>query len=243
MRRRLVRSKVEVGSLHREPRDAQPWLLEVSRIVRIALVGMSLGRQSSSTERPVEHSLPLIESDNAGIPEQPSRPLIIASMLREEGITGVHTHIRQLRQYLGTLNVNPPVVTPFSWNRTLTVPVFGVRLALSRCSGAAGVVWYRHWHEEFLHQALRRRLAELDDCVIYAQDPPAARAALRARRGPQQLVILAVHFRISQSDEWVYKKQITQGGTVFRWIRKVERDIVPQVDGIVFVSTCARRAL
>ena len=90
---------------------------------------------------------------------------------------------------------------------------------------------------------MRRRLAELDECVIYTQDPPAARAALRARRGPQQLVVLAVHFRVSQSDEWVYKKQITHGGTVFRWIRKLERDIVPQVDGIVFVSRCAQDAL
>jgi glycosyltransferase involved in cell wall biosynthesis len=212
-------------------------------MIRVAFLGMSLSHQSSGAERPVEHFLPLMHSNGAEVPELPSRPLIIASMLREEGITGVHTHVRQLREYLETIDVDTSVVTPFSWNRSLTVPVFGVRRALSRCNGAAGVVWYRHWHEEFLHQALRRRLAGVDECVIYAQDPPAARAALRARRGPQQLVILAVHFRISQSDEWVYKKQITPGGSVFRWIRNLERDIVPKVDGIVFVSRCARDAL
>ncbi len=183
------------------------------------------------------------EADNGAVLCEPSRPLIIASMLREDGITGVHTHVRQLRQYLGGLKVDAPVVTPFSWNRTLTVPVFGMRLAVERCSRAAAVVWYRHWHEVFLHYALRRRLAELDDCVVYAQGPLAARAALRARRGLHQRVILAVHFRISQSDEWADKKQIKRGGTVFRRIRQAEREIIPQVDGIVYVSRWARDAL
>ncbi len=164
-------------------------------------------------------------------------------MLREDGITGVHTHVRQLRQYLGGLKVDAPVVTPFSWNRTLTVPVFGMRLAVERCSRAAAVVWYRHWHEVFLHYALRRRLAELGDCVVYAQGPLAARAALRARRGLHQRVILAVHFRISQSDEWADKKQIKRDGTVFRRIRQAEREIIPQVDGVVYVSRWARDAL
>jgi glycosyltransferase involved in cell wall biosynthesis len=183
------------------------------------------------------------EEDNAVVLCEPSRPLIIASMLREEGITGVHTHVRQFRQYLGRLKVDAPVVTSFSWNRTLTVPVFGLRLAVRRCSGAAGVVWYRHWHEVFLHYALRRRLAELGECVVYAQGPLAARAALRARRGKQQRVILAVHFRISQSDEWADKKEIKRGGTVFRKIRQAEREIIPHVDGIVYVSRWARDAL
>jgi hypothetical protein len=179
-------------------------------------------------------------ADNSVVLCEPSRPLIIASMLREDGITGVHTHVRQFRQYLGRLKVDAPVVTPFLWNRALTVPVFGLRLAVGRCSGAAG---YRHWHEVFLNYALRRRLAEVGECVVYAQGPLAARAALRARRGQHQRVILAVHFRISQSDEWADKKQIKRDGTVFRRIRQAEREIIPQVDGIVYVSRWARDAL
>ena len=183
------------------------------------------------------------QPDNAGVHCEPSRPLIIASMLREEGITGVHTHVRQLGRYLRGLEVDAPVVTPFSWNRTLTVPVFGLRMVVERCSRAAGVAWYRYWHEVFLRYALRRRLAELGECVVYAQGPLAPRAALRARRGQHQRVVLAVHFRISQSDEWADKKQIKRGGTVFRRIRQAEREIIPQVDGIVYVSRWARDAL
>jgi glycosyltransferase involved in cell wall biosynthesis len=177
---------------------------------------------------------------NAGV-DHPDPPLIIATMLREDGITGVHTHVRQVREYLGRLKVDARVVTPFSWHRTLT-PVFGLRVALKRFHRAAGVVWYRYWHELFLYHALRRNLAELDECVIYAQGPLAARAALRARRG-QQRVVLAVHFRISQSDEWADMKQIKRDGAVFRRIRQAEREIIPQVDGIVYVSRWARDAL
>jgi glycosyltransferase involved in cell wall biosynthesis len=118
-----------------------------------------------------------------------------------------------------------------------------VRKVVERCSRAAGVVWFRHWHEAFLRRALRRRLADLGECVIYAQGPLAARAALQARRGSHQRVMLAVHFRISQADEWADKEQIAHGGRVFRAIRQTEREVVPQVDGIVYVSRWAQEAL
>jgi len=171
-------------------------------------------------------------------------PLIIATMLRGDGITGVETHIRQLRQYLGEGGTDSTLITPFSWVRPLTYPVFGVRpLVLDRCSRPAALAWYLYWHEAFLRQALSRRLAEAGDCVIDAQDPPAARAALRARRGPHQRVVLTVHFSVSNADLWVDKKQIKRDGTVFRAIRQLEREVIPQVDGLVYVSKWARDAL
>jgi glycosyltransferase involved in cell wall biosynthesis len=170
-------------------------------------------------------------------------PLVIATILREEGITGVHTHFRQLRRYLGENGAPATLVTPFSWGRALTYPVFGFRRVLERCSRPAGVVWYRHWHEVFLRNALRRCLAEAGECVVYAQGPLAARAAMRARRGPHQRVVLAVHFRISQADEWADKKQIKPGGAVFRAIRQLEQEVVPQVDGLVYVSKWGRDTL
>jgi glycosyltransferase involved in cell wall biosynthesis len=174
-------------------------------------------------------------------PYQSSPSLVIATILREEGSTGVQTHVRQLRRYLGEPGAR--LVTPFSWGRRLAVPVFGLRLALERCSGSASVAWYRYWHEVFLRQALRRSLAEAGDGVVYAQCPLAARAALRARRGPGQRVVMAVHFRVSQADEWVNMEQIKRDGRVFRAIRQVEREVIPQVDGIVYVSRWARDAL
>ena len=170
-------------------------------------------------------------------------PLVIATILREEGITGVHTHVRQLRRYLEECDETVTLVTPFSWSRTLAIPVFAPRLILQRCSGSADVAWYRHWHAVFLQKALRSALAEVGDCVVYAQCPLSARAALRARRGPHQRVVMAIHFSISQADEWAVKKLIKNGGTVFRAIRQVERETIPQVDGLVYVSRWAQNGL
>jgi glycosyltransferase involved in cell wall biosynthesis len=175
-----------------------------------------------------------------------SRPdnVIIATIFREDGGTGVHTHFRQLRDYLEWHGTRVTVVTPFSWNRPLTYPAFAPRLMISQVSASAGVWWYRHWHEVFLYHALRGRLAGGADRVVYAQGPLEARAALRARRGPRQRVIMAVHFRASQADEYAEPgREINRDGAQFRAIRRLERDVIMHVDGLVYVSEWARKAL
>jgi len=100
-------------------------------------------------------------------------PLVISSMLRAHGVTGVQTHVRQLLGYLaGDPGADVELVTPFSWGRPLYLPVYAMRHAIDPVSGAAVVLWYRHGHEAFLRAALRRQLASRGDCVIYAQDRP-----------------------------------------------------------------------
>jgi glycosyltransferase involved in cell wall biosynthesis len=177
-------------------------------------------------------------------------PVIIAMVARERGITGVHTHVRQLRSYAGRHGEPPEVVTPHTWAQSgrwwrapVLVPAFGARVVLERVHGPANVWWYRTAHELALRAALRRTLAQQGPCVVYAQCPVAARAALDARTGPHQRVVLAVHFRISQADEWADKGQIERDGEVYRWIRDTERSVIPRVDGLVFVSAWARHAL
>ena len=173
-----------------------------------------------------------------------TRPLIVATTFRELGSTGVHTHFQQVARYLELSGTPVSVVTPFSWARPLSYPVFAPRLVLFRVSPPASVVWYRHWHEVFLRNALRRELAQLGDCVVYAQGPLEARAALRARRGPHQRVVMAVHFRISQADEYAEPgRELKPGGRVFQAIRQVERDVLPRLDGIVYVTKWAREAV
>jgi glycosyltransferase involved in cell wall biosynthesis len=178
------------------------------------------------------------------LPHEVSAPLIIATILRVAGLTGVDTHIRQLRRFLGERDTPSTLVTPFSWGGPLIYPVFGFRsLVLKRLSRPAGVAWYLHWHEVFLRNALRRRLAEVGECVVYTHDPLAARAALHARRSPRQRVVMAVHVRISLADEWADKKEIKRDGTVYQAIRRLERNVIPQVDGLMYVSQWARDAL
>jgi glycosyltransferase involved in cell wall biosynthesis len=179
--------------------------------------------------------------------DEASLPLVIAHFCREEGSGrgqgGAYTHVRQLRQYLEERGTATTLVTPFSWGRPLTVPVFGPRLVLQRFSEPAGAVWYRHWHEVFLRNALRKCLAAVGDCVVYAQGTLEARAALRACRGPHQRVVMAVHAGTSEADEWAYNKQIKQDGILFRAMRRVEREVIPQVDGLMYVSQRARSGL
>ena len=180
----------------------------------------------------------------------PEVPLIIATIARERGITGVHTHVRQLRRYLARTGGTAELLTPHSWAHgarrwgvVLLVPLFGARIVLERVYGPANVWWYRRSHEFFLRLALRRRLAQEGACVVYAQCPVSAKAALAARVGSHQRVVLAVHFRISQADEWADKGQIPRDGRVFRSIRETERQVMRHVDGLVFVSSWGRSAI
>lgn len=216
-------------------RDAASGVTRGSASIR--QVGSALRRMTYNDDR-------LLDSGDGRFRDEDSLPLVIATILRGDGITGVDTHIRQLRRYLDASSMGSTLITPFSWGRALTIPVFGLRpLVLDRCFKPAGVAWYLYWHEVFLRKALRRHLAATGNCVVYAQDAFAARAALRARRGPHQRVILAVHSRISMADEWADKKRIRLDGIVFRAIRQVEREVIPQVDRLVYVSRWARDAL
>jgi glycosyltransferase involved in cell wall biosynthesis len=164
-------------------------------------------------------------------------------ILRSEGMTGIHTHVRQVRGYLEKHGVRTVLLTPFSWGGALTAPLFGVRYLFEPWSGTLNVLWYRYWHEVFLRNALRRHLSTLGEAVVYTHDPLAARAALRARRGLHQRVVMAVHFPASEADEWVRNKRIKAGGAAFRIIQKQERPAISQLDGIVYVSQSTREDL
>jgi glycosyltransferase involved in cell wall biosynthesis len=175
--------------------------------------------------------------------ECPSTPVVIAAISRPLGSTGVHTHIRQVQRYLASRGVPCRLVTPFSVDRLLSTPVFGTRLVLRPFSTEASVGWYRHWHFSFLRRALRARLSEMGETVIYAQCPLSARAALEARQGPEQRVVMAVHFQVSQADEWVVKGEIKRNGRAFRAIRQMESEVLPRLDGIVYLSRSTQENL
>lgn len=170
-------------------------------------------------------------------------PVLIASMMRPEGETGVQTHVRAVGDWLVRNGRLVTLVTPFDRPRWQVYPVFGLRRLLDRLSKPASVWWYRHWHAVFLQRALSVRLADGKPCVIYAQCPLSARAALRARRSRAQKVVMVVHFNLSQADEWADKGAIPRDGGLFRAIRQQEAIILPQIDALVYVSDFMRREL
>ena len=171
-------------------------------------------------------------------------PILVVSMMRAVGTTGVQTHVRETCKFLAGRGHPFILVTPFSWGGLLSTPIFGVRrLLLEPVSGAASVAWYRYWHYVFLRRALERELARFRSAVVYAQCPLSALAALEVRRDPTQRVVLAIHFDVSQADEWANMNKLRRGGRVYRRITELERRVLPIVDGVVYVSESARQGV
>lgn len=174
--------------------------------------------------------------------EAGGRNIVIASLMRPTGGSGVQTHVRTFQGYLRSVARSCDFVNPFSARSPLLYPVFGARVVIKPISSAAGVWWYRHWHAHFLAEALRSELAAAGPAIVYAQCPVSAGVALRVRR-PGQRVVMAVHFNESQADEWANKGEVPRGGGVYRSIKAFEAGVLPRLDGIAYVSDFARRIL
>lgn len=162
--------------------------------------------------------------------------VIVATIMRPTGDTGVQTHFCTFMHWLSGKGRPPSVITPYSAPLWMVYPMFAIRRVIDRFSGPASVWWYRYWHEYFVELALQKKLGTTKDCVIYAQCPSTAAAALRARRGDCQKVVLVVHFNISQADEWIGKGMLAANSPYANAIRTFEADTLSKVDGLVFVS-------
>ena len=172
-----------------------------------------------------------------------TRPLIIATLMRAEGDTGVQTHVRAVMEALRSETGMVELVTPYNAPRWQVYPIFALRRIIDPLWKTASVCWYRYWHAAFVHMMLRRRLAGGEPCTVYAQCPLSAHAALRARVNRAQRVVMVVHFNVSQADEWAGKGMIKHDGAIAERIRTFEARVLPQLDGIIHVSNFMAQAL
>lgn len=180
--------------------------------------------------------------DNAVSPLPKELPIIVATLLAENGQTGVQSHFNTFCSYLRQQGNKVKVVTPFHYYRSVVYPVFGLRCLIDRINGSAGVWWYRYWHYIFLKKALRSSPELSGPTVIYAQCPLSAKAALEIRADGQRVIMIA-HFNISQADEWAEKRGIAVHGWVGRGIRRIEETVLPRLDGIIYVSQYMKQSL
>jgi glycosyltransferase involved in cell wall biosynthesis len=176
-------------------------------------------------------------------PPPVSTTIIIASLMRLQGTTGVQAHMREFLRYLQSAGQSHAVATPFyllSWP-LLALLIVSRHVLAWRWAPAA--VWlYRQGHAALLWVHLGWLMSRHPDCVVYAQCPLSARVALRWATGRQR-VALVVHFNGSQADEWVGKGMLKAGDWLDRAIRAVERETLGRLHGVVFVSEFMRDSL
>lgn len=172
----------------------------------------------------------------SGLVNNGTPAVLITTLMRPHGTTGVQTHFREFGDYLDAVACPHSLLTPFTAPAWQIFPVFGLRRIVGVFSRSLDVWWYRHWHYVFLRSQLQQILRDGDPVTVYAQCPLSARAALQARSSPMQKVVLAIHFNRSQAWEWVEKRMIPAEGWLFRRITAVEKEVLATVDGIVFLS-------
>jgi glycosyltransferase involved in cell wall biosynthesis len=162
------------------------------------------------------------------------RPVVIATLMKLHGPSGLQSHVRTFDEYLRGAGEPVSIVSPFSSRSPFVLPMFAARVGVQKISRPAGVWWHQYWHAHYLEAALRRHLATRPGAVIYTQCPITTDVALRVRT--TQPVVMVAHLNISQADEWADKGEIPRSGSMFRSIRSFESDVLSRLDGIVYVS-------
>ena len=75
-----------------------------------------------------------------------SKPILIATIMRPEGGTGVQTHFRSFMAYLHETGRDCDLITPYSASLWQVDPAFGIRKLVYLFNSEMSVWWYRHWH-------------------------------------------------------------------------------------------------
>ncbi len=162
---------------------------------------------------------------------------LLATQMREHGFSGGQVHALAARTLLREAGWSADIVTPFSGRARLRAPVFALRYALQPFSRQTAILHYRHGHDMYLRAALRRAVeSEPEGAILYAQDPLSAQSALAVRRPGLDKAVLVVHFNDSQASEWAARGEVPENGWVYRRIEALEREVLPRVDALVYVS-------
>lgn len=173
------------------------------------------------------------------------RPVIlVASLLPEHGFCGVQTHARAVSTYARGLGYDVRRVDPYQINRWLRRGPSLVGRVWRWINPERSILWNREFLYRYLRARLRHYLRELvgRPVVIYAQDPLSAQAALAMRReGFIFKLVCVLHFNISEAHENQLNGFTSEGGLLWRTLMRVEQEVLPRLDKVIFVSEYMRR--
>lgn len=166
-----------------------------------------------------------------------SRKLIVVTLMTPHGETGVQTHFNAILDEAAKRGIETKLIHPYSRSVIIGRKAAGLVGKFLRMLNKEWLVLWNRWtHYLLLRYQLRRYLQpDTDEVVLYAQDPLSCRAALASRTSGQRVVAVA-HFNISEADEVVTKGLTVAGGRLYRHLQHIERQTLPFVDTIIFVS-------
>ncbi len=180
------------------------------------------------------------------MPQPQSSPssVVIANLLRPEGLTGVQIHSRLLQDGLVRSGFPCVIQTPFSGSKKW-LPVFAIRpILLNRLHNDWSLRWHRHWHYVALNDNLRNYLGDHPASTVIAQCPLSAMAAIKSRLhlGLDINVTLVCHFNVSQAEEARVRGDLDYG-TVYDKILDLEAEVLQSADRVIYVSQWAKQQI
>lgn len=169
----------------------------------------------------------------------PKSLLLVATLLGGDGPTGVETHFHHIMKEAAAADHETRLVTPYTGHRWARAPFRPLKHWRSEHARIA----YRTCQSLSIQRQLRRLLQRHPGrpVTIYAQCPLTAGAAVAARGRGSALVALAVHYNISEADEAISRGAARSGGPLARNLLRLEREHLPRVDRIAFVSGYMRQ--
>ena len=167
--------------------------------------------------------------------------VVIATINRDEGDTGVHAHTRSLLAGLHVSGNHASVISAFGGS-PIWRGVFAVRrVLLDAINKSWSTRWHRYWHRVALQRNLENRFKPFPPGAVIAQCPLSAQAAMNVREKLQQRypIVAVCHFNHSEATEYREKGELADE-QAFQNILQLERDVLSSVDAVVYVSAFAR---
>lgn len=168
-----------------------------------------------------------------------SSRVLIASINREIGDTGVHVHSRALREGLTASGISCDECSPFSAGAHWPA-VFAIRKLIHPLNKTWSTRWYRRWHSAALRDNLVKYFSIHSIDHLVAQCPVSAQAALEARRQLSQHfeISMVCHFNHSEAREYLEKGEMDRA--THDRIVDFERRVLSEVDRVIYVSKWAQ---
>jgi hypothetical protein len=175
------------------------------------------------------------------VASQPS--VVIATINRPNGDTGVHTHTAILHHGLADIGVRSRIVTPFGGSAKW-LAVFAFRkFVLNQVNKTWSTRWYRHWYARALVEQLLQYLRDPQVGQVIAQCPVSAAAAMAARqqlgRQSSLKINLVCHFNHSEAIEYRNRGELNTA-RAYEAAMAFETKVLSNVDRIIYVSNWAR---